>query len=595
MTNPVFRPFGATSIHDPSADPVTDERTLHAEHGRRLVRDALATYRWRCLQHGHAYTTFTEGAEAPAGYETPTYQGSRASVAQWAYRGPWRVFVPPVVAERLGDGETPTIRLLIQCVVSTADVRLAVINPDALLVPESAMTAETDAGVSPRPGWAARLEPSTDRQVIALDVPVRPGRNTIWLGVRCELGDEVESISTADAPLAVYVGVVPKPGPFDLLSARGPKELAAFLLRTGDPGDVPISEPAPEYALRIGDPLTDPNPEPYTIGLRSGGTFADFVTGDFEGEFFIAFENPGDAASDFQTTSDITTAAASIVKPGANPQTLIYELGVIEFLGFAWDGERPWMLADRGYGASMRAYQRRSAREFRSAAEEVRTAHIARMPLVRCWDDTRQLVAPRGARPYTLGQAGLWRTLAPVSGAGPFAFATATLGPASSIQEVTPGSQIGWECMLSAFIADRYRLGGLANTPPRCRVRVRLMANAATVVATGDWSIIEADSYAVDGTDNRYSSALWRSVWRAAVPSLGGPGGWGGDGLTRRDDWRLWIPATCSVSVDPSTLSDTSMYWLQLQVEKIGRNGVGTDVAGRVFALSDVAIRTLEV
>jgi hypothetical protein len=95
MTTPSFLATDETACDD--------DRALTAEHGRRIVRNALAIWNERCGHVGHA-----EMMTQPNGDDVTT----RAIItAGWAYVGPMHYFCPAPVGTPNASRPNPTITL----------------------------------------------------------------------------------------------------------------------------------------------------------------------------------------------------------------------------------------------------------------------------------------------------------------------------------------------------------------------------------------------------------------------------------------------------------------------------------------------------
>ena len=173
MTTPVFLETDETAFDT--------DRALTSEHGRRLIRNALAIYNERC---GHV--GYSERLVGPDGSPLST----RVIItADWAYHGPISYYCPPPVGQSNQARPEPFVRLLLTGrATGLAFTYVYVIN-ETLTAPTEAQMLST---VLSSPSAA---EITTADWTASLEVPVRPGWNKIWLAFRCGQYGEPVSLS----------------------------------------------------------------------------------------------------------------------------------------------------------------------------------------------------------------------------------------------------------------------------------------------------------------------------------------------------------------------------------------------------------------
>jgi hypothetical protein len=155
---------------------------LTAEHGRRIVRNALAIWNERCGHVGHA-----EMMTQPNGDDVTT----RAIItAGWAYVGPMHYFCPAPVGTPNASRPNPTITLyLVGRATGSATSYVYAINENVGAPGESQMDTDV-AGVGD--AWA---DISTATWTATLKVQVSAGWNRIWLAFKCGTYGEPQSLS----------------------------------------------------------------------------------------------------------------------------------------------------------------------------------------------------------------------------------------------------------------------------------------------------------------------------------------------------------------------------------------------------------------
>jgi len=245
MTTPTFLSTDETAFDD--------DRALTAEHGRRLVRNALAIWNERCGFVGHS-----ELLVAPDG--SPISSRVIVTVG-WAYVGPLHYYCPTPVGVPNGQRPLPTVRLRLGGrATGSATSYVYALNQDLNIVSESEMDANV---VSPGPAWQAI---TTSEWGADLEVSIQPGWNRIWIGFKCgvygEPVDLTEIIGGTSYP--PFLGsLVADSGRF---GAEHPAVLAPNV----------VNASVPPYALQLS----------VNSGGRSGGYRKDYTCP-------LRLENPG--------------------------------------------------------------------------------------------------------------------------------------------------------------------------------------------------------------------------------------------------------------------------------------------------------------
>jgi len=155
MTTPVFLETDETAFDT--------DRALTAEHGRRLIRNALAIWNERC---GHV--GYSERLVAPDGSPVST----RVIItANWAYHGPISYYCPPPIGQANQARPEPFVRLLLTGRATGLAFSYVYAINETLTAPTESQMLSTVLS-SP-----AAAEITTADWTASLEVPVRPGWN----------------------------------------------------------------------------------------------------------------------------------------------------------------------------------------------------------------------------------------------------------------------------------------------------------------------------------------------------------------------------------------------------------------------------------
>ena len=420
MTTPTFRP-----IDDAAFD---DDRALSAEHGRRIVRDTLATYNERCLHAGQAYTRFEgDGSEVRTLWRW---------CANWGYVGPWHIYVPASVAAR------GFVRLLLGMRTNggAGAVRVYAHN-DALPVDELTMSDDTSSGApgSEQQWYVCASGPGVTDFDFALRLPVQAGWNRVRVALLCNIDTNRAAVNdgsttsgtTLAAPSYTVVG-----------SAVDTVGAAVFL----------ATDTAAATRGEV-DLFTVPR------GIEVGNSFARLL-----------FEPTRNRWRERIDDSPYTYSGSFYC--------------VVAYIdSLAIDGSRAYQLEDRQFGPAFRYRQPIGAAAASSAAIEAQNAHFDRLPMVAIG---RPLI---GSVPVALdpanGVARLW-SMRQVPIASPTLwtpFARLLAGVAAATPAIERQGTYGaatYEVRFSAALL----LLNLSDSQQFCEVRARLVNAAGTDIAT---------------------------------------------------------------------------------------------------------------
>lgn len=369
MTTPTFLATDETAFDD--------DRALTAEHGRRLVRNALAIWNERCGFVGHS-----ELLVDPTG--SPI--SSRVIItANWAYVGPLHYYCPAPVGNPNGQRPIPSVRLRLGGrATGLATSYVYALNQDLNMVSEAEMSENV---VAPGPAWSSI---TTTEWGADLTVPVRPGWNRLWLGFRCGLyGEPVD--------LTEVIGGTTYPPFIGSLAAetgRFGAEHPAVLA----PGVVNAS--VPPYALQLSvnaTGRTDGFRKVYTCPLRRENPGKDPIV--LDGMHFI-WEG---FRSDLSQLGPILTTNIDTPYIGLYPSQSItafrQSLDVINLDSLSVDGSQVWEIEDLGGGGGLRWWQLPSAIQYRTAGNWTESARRAVCPMVSIMT---QVTQPTIVSPYPL-------------------------------------------------------------------------------------------------------------------------------------------------------------------------------------------------
>jgi hypothetical protein len=527
MTTPVFLATDETACDD--------DRALTAEHGRRIVRNALAIWNERCGHVGHS-----EMMTQANGDDLTT----RAIItAGWAYVGPMHYFCPAPVGTPNASRPKPTVTLyLVGRATGSATSYVYAINENIGAPSESQMEADV-AGVGD--AWA---DITTATWTATLKVPVSAGWNRIWLAYKCGTYGEPQSLTYEFEEVDYYPYVAEMnatgraasshPVVFSATSASFDADCPGIALQLA-------ASPADYAAGRF---------DLYTVPMVVNN--ATKYPGYPEDGLFYIWEP-------FRSTLNrIRVSTISQVPPWLNPAAITYPvtayiigLDVINLDTIYVDGSQEWTLEDYQHGASLRWWQLPSASAYRNAANLAEVARRAVCPMVTWFQEvsrgTTQADYPLptvGGKPvsWVMSSTGAGTndaSLLSITDAAPFdptpfALPTDTLVIEAKVSVAVllvnqrrEVEQARLDCTLSLF--NRNSLATIATS-----TRQQL----ATVFQPGAGSL---DGYSILARTVGYAEEFTYSTGRVR---------YGQEGLTLRADWRAWQDVTMLLEVPRATI-----------------------------------------
>ena len=519
MTTPTFIPTDETAFDD--------DRALTAEHGRRIVRNALAIWNERAGAVGSA-----QRLVSPDG----TAASSRVIItANWAYVGPLHYYCPAPCGESNITRPIPTVRLLLTGrATGSATSYVYAVNQSVATPSEDQM--DTDVASGPGGAW---FEIDAATWSASLEVPVTPGWNTIWLGYKNGLYGEPESLSdviddeTYDPWVAEFV-----------LSNETRGSHPAILSPRG------LQRDTPDFAVLVAANLLD----------FVAGTFARYtvpfvqrnpVYDDIPDGMYLLWE-PFKAE-----LSSIGTVIQANIPPWRNPFPNSYPvvafrqpLDVINLDSIVVDGSQVWQLEDATFGAGLRWWQLPSAMQFRQAANMAQKARMAVAPQV-------SLTSFIGADqeyplPTTGGKPAVW-------GLNP----ATLLNFDTDVPYANPNDTVTFEVCISVCVSlvDRRRAAYQVLVDLEMQiVDFVTSAVAATETMSAVVTLIPIGAGSLDG-----NSVIARTIGWSSAFQVAGLTQYGQEGLTRRSDWRVWTTLRGIVSVPRATFL-TGSFILQANI-----------------------------
>jgi hypothetical protein len=518
MTAPTFDAFDESAFDT--------DRALTAEHGRRLVRNALAIWNDRV---GHIGS-----AEQLVDYDAQPVTTRRVAVANWAYVGPWLYYCRQPTGTPNIDRPRPTVRMLLsgRCSVSTAGAQLYLLNERVNAPTEDKMSQDIDGGVSNTTQWYV-IDGETE-WTADLTVPVAPGWNRLWLAVRCDLVPET-NVDLADVTyggpyLAEYSGGYGAASSHPAVFAAGVSAQYATAYA------IQIAPTPTDYAFGAFDTYTVP--QTIDIGLQDAQEGEYLLWEPFRSDLSrIRPVLQADSWSDVPTTTLPVTA-------------IRWDLAVVDFDSIAIDGTQEWSLEDYQYGAGLRWWQLPSATQYRSATDLVaiaRRAVCAQVAMVQpVTTGTAFVLYPPGTLD---GKPSQWvidnaigtptGALLSVAGDVPFSLPTSTIRLRARIP------------MAGLLVRTGRRVETLA-------MRVAIFAwnlNTGAVIATGEFVDVLLPLLGSGGLDG--VSVLARTIGWAGSRRVDDNTQYGTEGLTLRADWQRWVDVECTLTLDATTLTTT--------------------------------------
>lgn len=542
MTTPTFLDTDETAFDD--------DRALTAEHGRRIIRNALAIWNERAGAVGSGY---------PLVRPDGTAASSRVIItANWAYVGPLHYYCPTPCGETNIARPIPTVRLILTGrATGLASSYVYAVNQSVATPSEDQM--DTDVASGPGGAWA---EIDTASWSASLQVPVVPGWNVIWLGYKCGLYGEVETLSrvvdedTFSPWLAEYV----------LVSATRGSHPAIISPRAG-------TIDTPNFAVLVAATLAD-----FIAGAGARYTvpFVQLTASlDNVPSYMYLLWEPFRAE-----LSSIAPILQSDIAPWENPapnaspvEAFRQPLDVINLDSIAVDGSQVWQLEDATFGAGLRWWQLPSALQFRQAANMAQKARMA--------------VAPQVAFAASIGLLGQQSYPLPTTGGKPTVWGGIRSGPLvnldTDVPYANPNDTVTFEVCVSVCVSlvNRRRAAYQVLVDLQMEVLDLLtFVPAATEIVPVVVNLIPIGAGSLDGDSVLARTIGWSSVFQASNLTT-----YGQEGLTRRNDWRTWTTLRGTVSLPRTTFATGSF---SLRVFTFVNDPTPTDFA---VTRGDLAVR----
>lgn len=376
MTTPVFLETDETAFDT--------DRALTAEHGRRLIRNALAIYNERC---GHiGYSERLVGADGTA------LTTRQIFTANFAYYGPINYYCPAPVGQPNQARQVPFVRLLLTGRATGLATSIIYAINSALDTPTE---TEMEVNYSTSPSGAAI---TTADWTATLEVPVRPGWNKIWIGFKCGGYGAVTNISKGS-------GSTLKPPYLSILSNDNDPRTCSHPAVLGT--DVSAILNALHVAITI-SPINGTDSTTYTCprieeNPNKSPSLLDGVYYLWE-PFIEELEETGGAILTSNNQSPYIPPSGSVAPP--RPITATYQqIDIINLDSVMVDGSQVWQLEDND-GAGLRWWQLPSALQYRQAANLAESARRAVCPMVSIGGEVTRPVTPipyptvNGTKPY---------------------------------------------------------------------------------------------------------------------------------------------------------------------------------------------------
>jgi hypothetical protein len=353
---------------------------------------------------------------------------------------------------------------------------------------------------------------------VALVVPVVPGRNVIWLAIRCEedTGRTRETFT-------------------------GPNLARSFNDRPSINVEPVDDDPIGMFAEVSGDSLE------HSVGSFSQFTVPDLTSPSEFVEVPVVFE----PSLDEWVTRFVSPNAVRYVEIGWTTALYIDSVSI--------DGTGSLTLEDRNFGPAFRYDQFLSAAFAGQAVQEAMTAHTARLPIVAFGDGLigSNATAAQNALFQRLRRAALssstFQTVATVG------LGVAAATPAIDWQEVMPGRSHRFDVYTSVLVV----LTTPGITPPaEIEYRARIVDAAGTALVTGDVVTL------VQSTLNRASTPAGVQGYWSGQSTAGVGTTYGLEGMSGRGDIGAFIPIT--LPVEPTgNLDMAAVQRLEIQVRAV--------------------------
>ena len=540
MTTPTFIDTDETAFDD--------DRALTAEHGRRIVRNALAIYNERAGAVGNAQRLVLQDA---------TDASSRVVItANWAYVGPLHYYCPTPCGEPNRARPTPTVRLLLRGRSTGYGTSYVYAVNQSVATPSE---QQMDADVASGPGAAWDDIFAIDWSA-SLEVPVTPGWNVIWLGFQCGLHGEPESLTEVNEE-----GTYP-PWVAEFVTATATNSSHPAII-----SPVGTARDTPDFAVLVAATLGD-----FAAGAFSRYTvpmvFANPPITDVASRMFLLWEPLK------SELSRIGTVIQSRIDPWANPfpntdPVVAYRqsIDVINLDSIAVDGSQVWQLEDASFGAGLRWWQLPSALQYRQAANMAQKARIAVAPQVAIASNIAGVQSD--PLPTTGGKPTLWYNVK-----------TCLLDLDTDPPFAQPSATVTLEGCISVVVTCLNQRDPTSQTTLQVDLEIVNMATGVVQqaeTATMPVGIIQPGAGSLDGISILARTIGWSTFYATSDLTQ-----YGQEGLTRRNDWQVWQPIRIVVSEARSVLSATP-YFIRATVS-LPNVSTPTDF---ILTVSDLAVR----
>lgn len=517
MTTPVFLASDETTCDD--------GRALTAEHGRRIVRNALAVWNERCGHVGMA-----EQLIAPDGSALST----RVLIsAGWAYVGPWHYFCPSPVGTPNAARTQPFVRLLLTGrATGSATSYIYAVNETLGAPSESQMDSDVSGAGD---AWA---EITTADWSATLTLRITTGWNRIWLAVKCGLYGTPVSMNYVDGEttynpyLAEYVSFFNTAGSHPAVLAPQGSDAAVY------PKAVLLSPTQTDYdAGRF---------EVYTVPLVEQNT----ITSDALDGMWLLWEP---FRADLSRVGPVQSSSLpGWLNPAPNTYPVIgytQDIDVLNLDSVAVDGSQVWETEDYADGAGLRWWQLPSAGQYRNAANLAEIARRSVCPMVALVTEVNRGTS---LAPYPLvndAKPKQWNT----SGAIGF-FQSALLSISEDVPFAMPEAEVNIELKVSAVLLalrSGLRSGSVPVTGTIELFNRITLATIATSTRELFLPILPVGAGSLDGF-----SVLARTLgWSEADAYIEDQRTkYGQEGLTLRADWPRWTDTVLTIAVPRASI-----------------------------------------
>lgn len=374
MTTPVFLETDETAFDT--------DRALTAEHGRRLIRNALAIYNERC---GHVgYSERLVGADGAA------LTTRQIVTANFAYHGPINYYCPAPVGQPNQARQVPYVRLLLTGRATGLATSIIYAINSAINTPTE---TEMLVNYATSPSGAAI---TTADWSVTLEVPVRPGWNKIWIAFLCGPYGDVVDISRGS-------GLTLKPPYLSILSNDDDPRTCSHPAVLGTQVSTILN--ALHVAVTI-SAITGTDSTTYTCprieeNPNKNVSLLDGVYYLWE-PFVEELEETGGA---ILTSNNPSPYLIGSDPPPRAIKATYQQIDVINLDSLMVDGSQVWQLEDND-GAGLRWWQLPSALQYRQAANLAESARRAVCPMVTIGGEVTRPVSPipyptlDGTKPY---------------------------------------------------------------------------------------------------------------------------------------------------------------------------------------------------